>query len=355
MKKILLLATTPFLNDGLTKIEMDVFGYNKDIFQFSVASAFGFANQFGKEFAANGVPCYELKPKKHVFQYMRSIYRLVSKNEFDTVYIHGNSAMMFLEALPVWFSGKCKIVTHCHSTNSKYPVLHKLFKPFLNSIVTNKIACSKEAADWAYSGDNIKIILNGVDLAKFAYDSAKREQMRNSLGLDNKFVVGHVGRFEPEKNHAFLIRFFELLQKQIPEARLLLIGSGSVEDNIKAQVMTRGLSEKVLFLGDTNRVSDYLQAMDLFVFPSLYEGFPLTVIEAQANGVQALVSDAVTEEVMRTGCARPVSLKSPIEDWVKIAVSCRFTKRCETQAVLKDEGFDLKRMMSNIQKVLLDS
>ncbi len=355
MKRILLLATAPFRNDGLTKIEMDVFRYNKDIFQFSIASAFGFANPFGKEFAANGVPCYELEPKKHVFQYMKSIYRLVSEKKFDTVYIHGNSAMMFLEALPVWFSGKSKIVTHCHSTNSRYPVFHKLFKPFFNRIVAKKIACSKGAADWAYSGDNIKIITNGVDLAKFAFDYAKREQMRSGLGLENKFVIGHVGRFVPEKNHAFLIRFFELLQKQIPESRLLLIGSGSTEEDIKSLVMTKGLSEKVLFPGDTDRVSDYLQAMDLFVFPSLYEGFGLTVLEAQANGMTVLVADTLPEEIMATECIKVISLKSPVDDWVKIAVSYRYAKRKETQNILRSKGFDLIKMMSKIQNVLLES
>ncbi len=355
MKKILLIATTPFLNDGLTKIEMNIFKYNKDIFQFSIASAFGFENQFGEEFVASGITCYELKAKKHVFQYMRSIYRLVSKNEFDTVYIHGNSAMMFIEALPVWLTGKCKIITHCHSTNSKFPILHGIFKPLLNNIVTKKIACSKNAAHWIYSGDNIKIITNGVDIAKFSFDCAKRDQMRKGLGLEDNFVVGHVGRFELAKNHAFLIRFFDLLQKQIPEARLLLIGSGSLEKDIKAQVVSKCLFEKVLFLGDTDRVSDFLQAMDLFVFPSLHEGFGLAAIEAQANGLFVLASDALPEEIKSTECVKVVSLQAPLSEWVKMAVSYRYAKRKNTQDILREKGLDLARMMSEIGNILLEN
>jgi Glycosyltransferase len=355
VKKILLLATTPFLNDGLTKIEMDIFRYNKEVVHFSVASAFGFNNPFGKEFSVNGVRCYELKPKKHVLQYMKSIYEVVSGETFDTVYIHGNSAMMFMEALPVWLSGKSKIITHCHSTNSKYPVFHKIFKPFFNKIVTKKIACSKAAARWAYSGNNTEIVVNGVDIAKFAFNRAKRVQIRNELGWDKNFIVGHVGRFVLEKNHAFLIRVFDMLQKQIPEARLLLIGSGSLESDIKSQVKAGELSEKVAFLGDTEYVSDYLQAMDLFIFPSLYEGFGLTVIEAQANGMPVLASDTVPEEVIATECVKVISLKDPVDDWVKMAASYRSAKRKETKNILRGKGFDLIKMMSKIQKILLEN
>ena len=194
-----------------------------------------------------GIACYQLSPKHSVFKYMIDIYKLTSKQDFDSVYIHGNSAMMFIEALPVWLAGKRIIITHCHNTSSKYPFFHKLFKPFFNQIVSRKIACSKDAAEWAYCGDNIKIVVNGVDVEKFAFDPDKREEKRKELGWDTAYVIGHIGRFNLQKNHSFLIEVFEKVQQKLPESRLLLIGTGELEDKIKQMVTNKGIEKKFVF------------------------------------------------------------------------------------------------------------
>lgn len=353
MKKILLLATTPFLNDGLTKIEKDVFRYSKHDIGFSVASSFGFDNAFGKELKNEGIACYQLSPKRSVFKYMIDIYKLTSKQDFDSVYIHGNSAMMFIEALPVWLAGKSKIITHCHNTNSKYPLLHKLFKPFFNQIISLKIACSKDAAEWAYCGENIKIVINGVDVEKFAFDPDKREEKRKELGWDTAYVIGHIGRFNLQKNHSFLIEVFEKVQQKLPESRLLLIGTGELEDKIKQMVINKGIEEKVCFLGNTDFVADYVQAMDVFVLPSLFEGFGLAIVEVQANGVPVIVSDNVPLEALATSCITTLSLRMPLKDWVEKIVACRRSKRKDTQKVLKEKGLDSGRMLAEIRSILL--
>lgn len=354
MKRILLLATTPFLNDGLTKIERDVFRYNKHDIAFSVASAFGFDNVFGEELKAEGIACYQLSPKQSVLKYMLDIYKLSSIQRFDSVYIHGNSAMMFIEAFPIWLAGKSKIITHCHNTSTKYPFFHRLFKPFFNWIVSLKIACSKDSAKWAYRGKNVKIVVNGVDIEKFAFNQIMRNQKRNELGWDSAFIIGHIGRFNLQKNHTFLINVFEKVQQEIPEARLLLIGSGELENNIRKMVLDKKLTNKVCFLGNTNSVEDYVQAMDVFVLPSLYEGLCLSAIEVQANGVPIIISNNVTEETIATSCIKPLSLQMPLEIWVKEIVACRNKRRISTQKVLKDKGLESNRMLSEIRSILLE-
>ena len=353
MKKILLLATTPFLNDGVTKIEKDVFRYCKHDIAFSVASSFGFDNAFGKELKDEGIACYQLSPKRSVFKYMHDIYKLTSKQDFDSVYIHGNSAMMFIEALPVWLAGKSKIITHCHNTNSKYPFFHKLFKPFFNQIVSQKIACSKDAAEWAYCGENIKIVVNGVDLEKFAFDPDKREEKRKELGWDTAYIIGHIGRFNFQKNHEFLIDVFEKVQQQLPESRLLLIGTGELEDKVKQMVINKGIEKKVCFLGNTDFVADYVQAMDVFVLPSLFEGFGLAIVEVQANGVPVIVSDNVPLEALATSCITTLSLSVSLQNWVDKIIGCKSRKRIDTQNVLKEKGMDSGRMLLEIRSILL--
>ena len=353
MKKILLLATTPFLNDGLTKIEKDIFRYSKHDIDFSVASSFGFENAFGKELMSEGIACYKLSPKRSVLKYMIDIYKLSSEQDFDSVYIHGNSAMMFIEALPVWLAGKSRIITHCHNTASKYPFFHKLFKPFFNQIVTQKIACSKDAAEWAYCGENIKIVVNGVDVEKFAFDPVKREEKRKELGWDDAYIIGHIGRFNFQKNHSFLIEVFEKVQQKLPESRLLLIGTGELEDQIRKTVKNKGLEEKVCFLGNTDFVADYVQAMDVFVLPSLFEGLCLSAIEVQANGLPTIISSNITEETLATSCITPLSLRMPLKDWVEKIVACRSSKRKDTQQVLKEKGLDSGRMLAEIHSILL--
>ena len=354
MKKILLLATTPFLNDGLTKIEKDVFRYSKHDIAFSVASSFGFDNAFGKELKNEGIACYQLSPKRSVFKYMIDIYKLTSKQDFDSVYIHGNSAMMFIEALPVWLAGKRKIITHCHNTSSKYPFFHKLFKPFFNQIVSRKIACSKDAAEWAYCGENIKIVVNGVDVEKFAFDPNKRVEKRKELGWDTAYVIGHIGRFNLQKNHSFLIEVFEKVQQKLPESRLLLIGTGELEDKIKQMVINKGIEKKVCFLGNTDFIADYVQAMDIFVLPSLYEGLCLAAIEVQANGVPIIISNNVSRETFATSCITPLSLSASLQCWVDKIIGCKSRKRIDTQNVLKEKGMDSGRMLVEIHAILLE-
>ena len=354
MKKILLLATTPFLNDGITKIEMDIIRYNKRKIDFTVASAFSFDNIYGKELSKNKINCYRLTSKNKVIQYMVDIYRLIKKEDYNAVYIHGNSAMMFIEALPVWLARKSRIITHCHNTSSNYPLMHKVFKPFFNQIISKKLACSKSAANWAYYGENIKVIVNGIDIEKFAYDAVKREIIRKELSWDDAFIIGHVGRFERQKNHSFLIDIFFEVQRQIPETRLLLIGSGELENKIKKQVADYELMDKVAFLGNVDCVSDYLQAMDILVLPSFFEGLCLVALEAQANGMPVLISDKMSKEIFATSCIAPLSLNAPIIEWVKHITDCKNKNRIYSQGILREKGYDLKRMMSEIQTILLE-
>lgn len=151
-----------------------------------------------------------------------------------------------------------------------------------------------------YKSHQFSILNNAIDVKKFSYNKAVREEVRDELSVTNCFVIGHVGRFSIQKNQKQLVRIFKSVYDKYPETRLILLGAGVLERDIKEMVQNLGLKGAVQFLGVKDRVDRYMQAMDVFVFPSLSEGLPLTLIEAQSAGLPCIVSNAISDEVVIT-------------------------------------------------------
>src|SRR5699024_3881001 len=161
-----------------------------------------------------------------------------------------------------------------------------------------------------------KVLENAINLEQYKSSNLKRENILSSLNIDeNTFVIGHIGRFHPVKNHIFLIELSDALQKKINDSHMLLIGDGELRNNIENLIKDRGLQDKVTFLGEITNVSEYLSVMNVFVFPSLHEGFGNVLIEAQAAGVKCFVSDTVPRETKVTNLVTFLSLDDPIIRW----------------------------------------
>lgn len=208
------------------------------------------------------------------------------------------------------------------------------------------LACSKEAGEavygkkWVDKG-KVEVIPNAIDAEKYRYDEDVRNEMRRKLDLSDRLVIGHVGSFREAKNHVFLVRVFAEIYKKRKDAVLLLIGDGVLRETVEKQVLEAGLKEAVRFLGNQAKVSPYYQAMDYLVFPSLYEGLPGTVIEAQAAGLRCLVSDAVTKEAKITELAEFYSLRRTASEWAaRILESCAYERKGRLSEVRR-AGFDI--------------
>lgn len=164
----------------------------------------------------------------------------------------------------------------------------------------SRFACSRAAGEFLFrprqTGRSFYLLPNAIDLKRFAFNSDTRKQVRETLSLNNAFVIGHIGRFVPQKNHRFLIQFFHKVAADIPTARLLLIGDGPLRNEIQDMVHSLGLEQHVIFLGQRNDIPELLQAMDLFVLPSIYEGLPVSCLEAQASGLPCFAADSVSRE-----------------------------------------------------------
>ena len=354
MKKILLIASRPLANDGLTKIETDVIKYSIDSIEFEVACGFDydFDNLYVKQLKKQQIKFHALPSKKKPFTYMREIYKLVKRERYDGVYIHGNSAMMFMEAIPAKLT-RTRVITHCHNTKSDYPLVHYIAKPFFNRAVDVKIGCSLWASQWAYCGKNIITIINGIEIDLFKYDKKKRNEVRKLLDWESNKVVGHIGRFSKQKNHKKLIDVFSEMYKKDDSMRFLLIGDGDLKENIENQIRILGLSEVVCIIDKTEAPQDYMNAMDIMIIPSLFEGLCLVALEAQANGLPVLIDEFFTPETCATDLVKILKLHDPDGVWAESAIQLMQEGRHDVSKQLYEKKMDKEDMMKSIWDILV--
>ena len=252
-------------------------------------------------------------------------------------------------------SGVKNIIQHAHSTKlsdkrfqtiRNYLMLHSVWP-----LITNRLACSEKAGKFLF-GNKFEIIKNGIEIGKFSYNPDVRLAKRKELGLNNAFVIGHVGHLSPEKNHIFLLHIFSEIIAQIPSVKLVLVGNGYLESKLKEVVKKKNLTNNVLFLGARNDVPDLLQAFDLFIFPSLFEGLGIAAIEAQAAGLPCLLADTLPLEACVCNYKR-LALEKP-DEWIASALTfVNGFKRENTTSQINGKGFSSKDIAAQIQNYYL--
>ena len=242
--------------------------------------------------------------------YYRNTLRLLQSGGYDCAHIHGDLAyLLLIFAKAARRAGVKKIILHSHAAGIDGRLrrvkgaLHALTRRALKRCATVFVACSDKAARWMYpnlDAESVVRINNGVDLNRFAFAPKTRERLRGELGLTDAFVVGHVGRFAWQKNHEYLLRAFAAIRGRVPNARLLLVGEGPLFDATRAMAGELGLLDGVIFYVASYDVGALMQAMDLFLLPSRFEGLPVVGVEAQAAGLPVIFSDAVTRQAKLT-------------------------------------------------------
>lgn len=294
---------------------------------------------------------------------IRKPFRDFLKNHsYDVVHIHsGSISVLAIMAAEADKASVKKVIVHSHASGDKDNMKHKVLRSLASFSMSRHVdlycACSQKAAAWKYEprfAKNAVIIKNGIDTERYKYDPNIRTEMRRKLGIDEKTVIGHVGRFSKEKNHEFLVSLFKDVLKSIPSAHLLLVGAGDETDNIKELVNTKGLAQKVTFAGSVTNVEDYLQAMDVFVLPSRFEGFGIAAIEAQCAGLPVIASDVVPVDA-DVGNMSFLSLSAPISAWTEGVVKKISTARLDFSTRVKREGFDISDTAKKVRMLYLTS
>lgn len=239
-------------------------------------------------------------------------------------------------------------IAHSHNTQSEGNLAVRAIKNYygraIRSCATQRFACSQAAAEWLFGEQAGEALIwnNGIQVEDFCFSPSIRQAVRRELGIpESALLLGHVGRFHAQKNHAFLVGLMEQLHAIRPDAALLLVGEGPLLSKIKETVAEKGLRDSVLFLGSRGDVNRLLQAMDIFVFPSLHEGLPVTLIEAQASALPCLVSNRITQEVdLGYGLVRflPIEETAP---WIEQLRQCR-PGHAGSVVDLAGKGYDIR-------------
>ena len=249
-------------------------------------------------------------------------------------------------------------IAHSHSSNQdknfKYPI-KLLYKHSIPKYATTLFACGQIAGRWMFEVDNFQIINNAINCSKYSFDKSRRRLMRTSLLIaEDTLVIGHVGRFSPPKNHDFLLDIFSSLHHQKPDSVLLLVGDGDLRPQIEKKAKDLGLSEHIIFTGVRSDVADLMQAMDVFVLPSLYEGLPVTMVEAQAAGLPCVISDKVPTDCILSDLVTQIPLTASTTHWSETIVNS-ITLRTDTFDVLCAAGFDIGINSKKLEVFYLDA
>ncbi len=265
---------------------------------------------------------------------------------------------------------QCGVTTiiHSHSTSNG-----KGFSGVVKAILQYPIrfqadyflACSQQAGQWLFGKrvtrkPEYHVLSNGIDTQKFGFDSVTRAECRQQLNLDGKYVVGHVGRMVPAKNHIFLLKIFVELLKQRKDVVLLLLGDGSDREKVERQIVDSGLQNHVILLGQRENLYRYYHAMDVFVFPSLWEGLGISLIEAQVTGLPCIVSDRVPVEAdLHCGLIRWLSLQDGAETWAENILSLPNQNRKSYSEQAENSGYDIRSIAQEMgtfyEKISKDS
>lgn len=315
--------------------------------------------QILERFNEAGINCIRIPDKvHHPLKHLWTLYRIFKQGRYDVVHCHLdwflNSYVCFIAML----AGVKKRIAHHHQAyiSDSYPGLRAEISLFLKKCLCSifRIPCKLFATHWLACGEaaaingwgkravkkgKVTILTNAIAPERFKFNENSRKEIRAQYGINDDYVIGHVGRFYPQKNHDFLIDIFCEVRKQKPNAILLLLGDGPLQDKIRKKVESLGLTESVIFAGLQKDPAPFYNAMDIFAFPSLWEGLPLTLVEAQYSGLPCVVSENVTKDVEISSQLKYLPLIA--EEWMKNIISLYFVDS-RNQMIINNEQFDIR-------------
>ncbi len=297
---------------------------------------------------------------QHPVKSFLALRRVVKENKYTAVLKLGSKPLSVVDLLAAKLGGaKVLAMRSCNAlTNlsAKQKVLDFILRPALNKTANVKLAPSDLAANYTFgpravARGEVAILNNALDLSVFRYDEGLRADIRKEFKLGDSLVVGHIGRFTKQKNHKFLIEVFAQMKKSRPDAKLLLVGKGDLQDTVFAQVKAYGLAEDVIFAGTRSDIPAVLSAMDVFVFPSFHEGMPNAVIEAQATALPCVIADTITHTADITGLITYLPLGDSAV-WAEKALENISLERKDTKQNFIENQYDIEAAVTNFTKLV---
>lgn len=360
MKRILIVSAALKVG-GAEKVARDIcLCSDPDAYEFHYVV---FGDNFGEyeqEILNRGGKVFHLdSPGKSYRQYMKSLAALMKEYRYYAVHAHTmfNCGWVMMAAQK---AGVPVRIAHAHSALENGKSLAKdLYEKAMRRMIlknaTDLVACGEQAGirlfgEKAYR-ERGQLILNGVDVEAFRFDESKRQAIREKLGWQDFLLIGHVGHLASVKNQKFLLELMPKILQRSPNARLLMLGEGDDRAMLESRIRELALEDKVLMPGNVTNVGDYLSAMDVFVFPSLFEGMPLAILEVQANGLPCVISTGVPRDVFLTDLLHPLALTDDKRKWIDAIICAERENPGSYADALKNTGFALQGSMEKIYSI----
>ena len=341
-------------NGGVENLVMNLYRkIDRNCIQFDFLTSVDSDGYFDDEIRALGGRVFHAYPlKKNPIKNFKDIKRIVKENNYSIVHRHTGSAFGYYELRAARKGGAKTLVLHSHNPVAENMLIHRIFKACF-SIDCVAMACSKESGEFLFGRDkNVIIFKNPIDCDKYKFNQELRNNVREELGLHNEFVIGHIGRFGEQKNHKRLVDIFYQVKKMRPNSKLICIGDGYLRKPTEEKVISLGLEKDVIFTGNIDNVEEIIQAFDVFCFPSLYEGFSITQIEAQVNGLKCYTSkEKVPDDSNITGNVTFIPLSSSDKEWAKIILNSNNNRDLQAVDKVRQEGFDLNDRVAELTKM----
>ena len=287
------------------------------------------------------------------------IRRLCRAERFDIVHCNtGNNRFSGIALLAARAGGNAVRIAHSHNTNGAdktYSAKANAFRRINRELAHVHLACSASAADHLFgAGCKHIIIRNGIDTAHFKYDEKIRNEIRSALGIpDDTILIGNIGKMINQKNQEFLLNVMSVLKKRQIASRLMILGEGALREMLELQISSLGLMNEVLLPGNIDDIAPYLNAMDVFAMPSVFEGLPVAAVEAQAAGLPVILSDVISRETDLTGNVTFLSLEEGCEKWADSILEASKRKREDTAIRVLEKGFDIRHTASVLRKMYI--
>lgn len=309
--------------------------------------------QLDDEIEAMGGQVYHVTPyRKNVFSYMKEIATIIRENHYEIVHSNMNTLACF-SLFAAWCADANVRILHNHSMavsqEGLRSVLKYILRPFSKMFANHYFACSILSGEWMYGSQKmktgeVKILNNAIDVDKFLYNEKVRQELRKELGIaEDDFVVGHIGRFMFQKNHAFLLDIFAAVHKVNKKAKLVLVGDGELRPEMEEKAKTLGIDDSVMFLGLRKDTARLYNIMDVFVLPSWYEGLPVVSVEAQANGLTCLLSDRIAKESKLVDNVEFLKLEIGAKGWADRILAESIQRENGVKEKLEARGFSVKK------------
>lgn len=362
MIKVLHFVSTPSIGSGVMSVIMNYYRHmDRSKIQFDFLCFLPCKESYEAEIEELGGRVFFVPTPRISMKVIHSLYDFFCNHRGEYQWLHNHEVYLSFLLKPLSeYCGIKNMIIHSHATKYSDHTLSAIRNRILcipiRFMHCQKLACSSAAGAFLFGKramrkGTVQVLHNAVDCAYFHFNRQKRDSQRSSLGISaDTFVLGHVGRFARQKNHGFLLKIFYAFHKRHPDSKLICIGTGELEEAVKQMSIRLGLYDKVLFLGQCDHVADLLNIMDVFLLPSYFEGYPVSLVEACCNGLPCLISNTISWE-MDSELIHAMSLTQPPEQWAEKAASL---SRISSDSVWLPTDFDINLQARKLENIYMN-